>query len=74
MAAPEFEDDDALDAVTDLATTHARNVKSPNMQRGGTMFPPLDLMIDNWTINYFIAVAISRPYRALPVWCNMPTP
>ena len=56
MAAPEFEDDDALDAVTDLVTKHARNIKSPNFQRWETIFPALDLMIDNWTINYFIAV------------------
>ena len=60
MAAPEFGDDDTLDAVNDLATMHARNVRSPNFQRWGTIFPVLELMIDNWIINYFIAVAIKQ--------------
>ena len=60
MAAAEFGDDDSLDALNDLATMHARNVKSPNFQRWGSIFPVLELMIDNWTINYFIAVAIKQ--------------
>ena len=60
ISAPEFEDDGALDVVMDLSTMNAHNVTSPNFQQWGTIFPALDLMLDNWTINYYIAVSIKQ--------------
>ena len=39
---------------------HARNMKIPNFGRWMTIFPALELFLDNWTINYFIAVAIKQ--------------
>ena len=60
MAAPELGDDTVLDAVTELSTTHARDIKMPNFARWMTIFPTLNLLIDNWTVIYFIAVAIKQ--------------
>ena len=55
MAAP-----DALDAVTELRTSHATDIKMPNFARWMTIFPALSLFLDNWTLIYFIAVAIKQ--------------
>ena len=32
----------------------------PNFARWMTIFPALNMLLDNWTINYFIAVAIKQ--------------
>ena len=61
MAAPE--DNDMVDAVTELSTSHAKNIKIPNFARWMTIFLAMELFISNWTIIYVIAVALklSRP-------------
>ena len=61
MAAPE--DDGMVDAITELSTSHAKNIKMPKFARWMTIFPAMELFISNWTIIYFIAVALkqSRP-------------
>ena len=60
MAEPE---DNVYDAVVELSTMHAKDIKMPNFARWMAIFPALELFIDNWTIVYFIALAIkqSRP-------------
>ena len=60
MAAPELHDDEIQDDVLDLATHHARNIKMPNFARWMTIFPARELFLDNWSIIYFIAVAIKQ--------------
>ena len=56
-------EDDVLDAVVELSTMHAKDIKIPNFARLMTIFPVLGLFIENWTIVYFIALDIkqSRP-------------
>ena len=58
MAPPESDNDDAIDAIAELATSHSRNIKMPNFARWMTVFPALKLFLDNWTIIYSIAVVI----------------
>ena len=53
-----------LAAVTDMSTTHARDIKMPHFARWMAIFPVLDLFLDNWTINHFIAVAIKQAMPA----------
>ena len=60
MATPALGDEDTVDAIAELATTHARNIKMPNFARWMTVFPALKLFLDNWTIIYFIAAAIKQ--------------
>ena len=56
-------DDKMLDAVTELSTSHAKNIKCLTLLG----FPALELLISNWTIIYFTAVAIkqSRPSTSI---------
>ena len=58
MAAPE---DDLFDAVLEFSTMHAKDIKMPNFARWMTIFSALELFVDNWTIIYFISVAIEEP-------------
>ena len=56
----DLHDDDAVDAINAMATTNARNIKMPNFAQWMTIFPALDMFLDNWSINYFIAVVIKQ--------------
>ena len=60
VAAPE---DDLFDAVLELSTKYAKDIKMPKFARWMTIFPALEMFVNNWTIIYFISVAIkqSRP-------------
>ena len=60
MASPELRNNDTLDDVTELISTHAWNIKIPNFARWMTIFPALVLFLDNWTHIYFIAVALEQ--------------
>ena len=55
-----LEDEGMVDEITELSTSHAKNIKMPNFARWMTIFPAMELFINNWS---FIAVAIqqSRP-------------
>ena len=57
MALPE---DDLFGAVLELSTMHAKDIKMPNFAQRMTIFSALELFVNNWTIIYFISVAICR--------------
>ena len=60
MVAPGLHDDNTVDAVIELTTSHATDIKMPNFARWMTIFPALALFLDSWTVIYFIVVAIKR--------------
>ena len=47
MAEP---DDDTVDSITELWTTHARNIDTPNFGRWMSIFPSMFLLRDNWIV------------------------
>ena len=60
MGAPGFHDEHTVDAITDMVTTNARNIKMPNSAQRMTIFLVLELFLNNWTIKYCIAVAVKQ--------------
>ena len=57
MASPE---DGLFDAVLELSTKYAKDIKMPKFARWMTIFPALEMFVNNWTIIYFISVAIKQ--------------
>ena len=49
-----------VEALEVICAYHERNIKTMNFQRWMTVLPAIKLFIDNWAINYSIALAIHQ--------------
>jgi len=52
--------DDSIDSLTAFMVTHTQNIQSPNFSGWMTILPTLKIFLDNYSINYFIALAVKQ--------------